>query len=153
MDLTPADCQIAHQRTHLLAPVRLSGTPRPSSSKPRMPPAPICRRTPKAEFGASLECDILADGVLADSFLRCGDCDHDEPAAFSCKRRGFFDNGGARRMVETATRRTGFVIPHVRVGRWVLIQAMRLPMPMPMPLRLLVAAQPKLVTADRWSLA
>ena len=38
------------------------------------------------------------------------------------------------------------VIPHVLVRQWVLIRVMRLPMPMPMPMRLLLAAQPKLVT-------
>ena len=49
-------------------------------------PAPTCRRTPKAEFDAFLECGILAHGFLR---MRCGDCGHDKPVAFDCKRRGF----------------------------------------------------------------
>jgi hypothetical protein len=81
------------------------------------------------EFDAFLECGILAHGFLR---LRCGDCGHDKLVAFSCKRRGFCPSCGARRMAQTAAHLVGHVIPHVPVR--------------PIPLRLLLAAQPKLVT-------
>ena len=45
-------------------------------------------------------------------------------------------------MAQTAVHLVGHVIPHVLVRQWVLIWVMRLPI----PLRLLLAAQPKLVT-------
>ena len=87
------------------------------------------------EFDAFLECGILAHGFLR---LRCGDCGHDKLVAFSCKRRGFCPSCGARRMAQTAAHLVDHVIPHVPVRQWVLS--------LPIPLRLLLAAQPKLVT-------
>jgi hypothetical protein len=51
------------------------------------------------EFGAFLECGILAHGFPR---LRCGECGHDKLLAFSCKRRGFCPSCGARRMPQTA---------------------------------------------------
>ena len=45
-------------------------------------------------------------------------------------------------MAQTAARLVDHVIPHVPVRQWVLIWVMR----PPIPLRLLLAAQPKLVT-------
>ena len=89
----------------------------------------------KDEFDAFLECGILAHGFLR---LRCGDCGHDKLVAFSCKRRGFCPSCGARRMAQTAAHLVDHVIPHVPVRQWVLS--------LPIPLRLLLAAQPKLVT-------
>jgi len=89
----------------------------------------------KDEFDAFLECGILAHGFLR---LRCGDCSHDTLVAFSCKRRGFCPSCGARRMAQTAAHLVDHVIPHVPVRQWVLS--------LPIPLRLLLAAQPKLVT-------
>ena len=89
----------------------------------------------KDEFDAFLECGILAHGFLR---LRCGDCGHDKLVAFSCKRRGFCPSCGARRMAQTAAHLVDHVIPHVPVRQWVLA--------LPIPLRLLLAAQPKLVT-------
>lgn len=86
----------------------------------------------KVEFDAFLEGGILAHGFLC---LRCGDCGHDKLVAFSCKRRGFCPSCGARRMSQTAAHLLDHVIPHVQ---WVLS--------LPIPLRLLLAAQPKLVT-------
>ena len=68
----------------------------------------------------------------------CGDCGHDKLLAFSCKRRGFCPSCGARRMAQTAAHLFDHVIPHVPVRQWVLS--------MPIPLRLLLAAQPELVT-------
>ncbi len=89
----------------------------------------------KDEFDAFLECGILAHGFLR---LRCSDCGHDKLVAFSCKRRGFCPSCGARRMAQTAAHLVDHVIPHVPVRQWVLS--------LPIPLRLLLAAQPKLVT-------
>jgi len=85
----------------------------------------------KDEFDAFLECGILAHGFLR---LRCGDCGHDKLVAFSCKRRGFCPSCGA----QTAAHLVDHVIPRVPVRQWVLS--------LPIPLRLLLAAQPKLVT-------
>jgi hypothetical protein len=87
------------------------------------------------EFDAFLECGILAHGFLR---LRCGDCGHDKLLAFSCKRRGFCPSCGARRMSQTAAHLADHVIPHVPVRQWVLS--------LPIPLRVLLAAQPELVT-------
>jgi Transposase zinc-binding domain len=90
----------------------------------------------KDEFDAFLECGILAHGFLR---LRCVDCAHDKLVAFSCKRRGFCPSCGARRMSETAAHLVDHVIPEVPVRQWVLS--------LPIPLRLLLAAQPELITA------
>ncbi|MCL4696393.1 MAG: transposase, partial [Burkholderiaceae bacterium] len=87
------------------------------------------------EFDAFLECGILAHGFLR---LRCGECGHDKLLAFSCKRRGFCPSCGARRMSQTAAHLVDRVIPHVPVRQWVLS--------LPIPLRVLLAAQPELVT-------
>ena len=89
----------------------------------------------KHEFDAFLACGILAHGFLR---LHCGDCGHDKLVAFSCKRRGFCPSCGARRMAQTAAHLVDHVIPQVPVRQWVLS--------LPIPLRLLLAAQPKLVT-------
>jgi hypothetical protein len=89
----------------------------------------------KNKFDAFLACGILAHGFLR---LRCGDCGHDKLVAFSCKRRGFCPSCGARRMAQTAAHLVNHVTPHVPVRQWVLS--------LPIPLRLLLAAQPKLVT-------
>ncbi len=89
----------------------------------------------KDEFDAFLECGILAHGFLR---LRCGECGHDKLLAFSCKRRGFCPSCGARRMSQTASHLVDHVIPHVPVRQWVLS--------LPIPLRVLLAAQPELVT-------
>ena len=89
----------------------------------------------KDEFDAFLECGILAHGFLR---LRCADCGHDKLLAFSCKRRGFCPSCGARRIAQTAAHLVNHVIPHVPVRQWVLS--------LPIPLRLLLAAQPQLLT-------
>ena len=89
----------------------------------------------KDEAEAFLECGILAHGFLR---LRCGECGHDKLLAFSCKRRGFCPSCGARRMSQTAAHLVDRVIPHVPVRQWVLS--------LPIPLRVLLAAQPELVT-------
>ncbi len=89
----------------------------------------------KDEFDAFLECGILAHGFLR---LRCGECGHDKLLAFSCKRRGFCPSCGARRMSQTAAHLVDHVTPHVPVRQWVLS--------LPIPPRVLLAAQPELVT-------
>jgi len=69
----------------------------------------------------------------------CADCGHDGLVAFSCKRRGFCPSCGARRISQSAAHLVDNVIPRVPVRRqWVLS--------LPIPLRLLLAAQPVLVT-------
>ena len=89
----------------------------------------------KDESEAFLECGILAHGFLR---LRCSDCGHDKLVAFSCKRRGFCPSWGGRRMAQMAAHLVDHVIPYVPVRQSVLS--------LPIPLRLLLAAQPKLVT-------
>jgi len=89
----------------------------------------------KDEFGAYLECGILAHGFLR---LRCADCGHDKLVAFSCKRCGLCPSCGARRMAQSAAHLVEHVIPRVPVRQWVLS--------LPIPLRLLLAAQPVVVT-------
>ena len=54
-------------------------------------------------------------------------------------RRGFCPSRGARRMSQTAAHLVDHVIPHVPVRQWVLS--------LPIPLRVLLAAQPELVTS------
>ena len=92
----------------------------------------------KDESDAFVECGILAHGFLR---MHCGDCGHDKLVAFSCKHRGFCPSCGAQRMSQTAAHLVDHVIPHVPVRQWVLA--------LPIPLRLLLAAQPKLVTPVR----
>ena len=93
----------------------------------------------KEEFDAFLECGILAHGFLR---LRCGDCGRDKLLAFSCKRRGFCPSCGARRMSQTAAHLVDHVIPHMPVRQWVRVCQLRLPI----ALRVLLVAQPELVT-------
>jgi len=64
------------------------------------------------EFGAFLDCGILAYGFLR---LRCGDCGHDKLVTFSCKRHGFCPTCGARRVAQTVAQLVDHVIPHVPV--------------------------------------
>jgi Putative transposase/Transposase zinc-binding domain len=87
------------------------------------------------EFDSFLSCGILAHGFLR---LHCGGCKQDQLLAFSCKRRGFCPSCGAKRMSETAAYLVDHVIPSVPVRQWVLS--------LPIALRVLLAAQPNLVT-------
>ncbi|MEO7853476.1 MAG: transposase zinc-binding domain-containing protein [Rubrivivax sp.] len=70
--------------------------------------------------------------------MRCGECGHDKLLAFICKRHAFCPSCGAPRMSQSAAHLVEHVIPHVPVRQWVLS--------VPIPLRLLLAAQPGLVT-------
>ncbi len=92
-------------------------------------------RFDKDEFDAFLEYGILAQGFLRP---RCGECGHDKLLACSRMRRGFCPSCGARRMSQTAAHLVDHVIRHVPVRQWVLTLRMQL--------RLLLAAQPELVT-------
>lgn len=50
--------------------------------------------------------DLLKSGRLENGFFRvcCLSCQHEKLLAFSCKRRGFYPNRGARRIAESACR-------------------------------------------------
>lgn len=87
------------------------------------------------EFASFLECGILAHLALT---LRCGACGHDKLLAFGCKRRGLCPSCGARRTSQTAAPLVDHAMVHVRVRQRVLSP--------PIPLRVLLAAQPELVT-------
>jgi hypothetical protein len=58
---------------------------------------------------------------------------------FTASGFGFCPSCGARRMAQTAAHLVDHVIPHVPVRQWVLS--------LPIPLRVLLAAQPELVTS------
>ena len=66
----------------------------------------------RGEFNAFLECGILEHGFLR---LRCGECAHDQLLAFSCKRRGFCPQCGARRMSQAVAHLVDKVIANVAV--------------------------------------
>jgi hypothetical protein len=89
----------------------------------------------KDEFDAFVECGILAHGLLR---LRCGECGHDKLLTFSCRPRESCPSCGAWRMSRNAAHLVDHVIPHVPVRQWVLS--------LPIPQRMLLAAQPELVT-------
>jgi Transposase zinc-binding domain len=89
----------------------------------------------KDEFDSFLSCGILAHGFLR---LHCSGCKQDQFLAFSCNRRGFCPSCGAKRVSETAAYLVDHVIPPVAVRQWVLS--------LPIALRVLLAAQPNLVT-------
>jgi hypothetical protein len=89
----------------------------------------------KDEFDTFVECGILAHGSLR---LRCAECGDNKLLAVSCRRRGFCPSCGARRMWQTSAPLADHVIPHVPVRQWVLS--------LPIRPRLLLAAQPELVT-------
>lgn len=69
-------------------------------------------RVIKDEFDGFLQWGILAHGFLR---LRCGECEHDKLLALSCKRRGFYPSGRARRMPQTAAHLVDHVVTHVPV--------------------------------------
>nr|WP_238526938.1 transposase zinc-binding domain-containing protein [Glaciecola nitratireducens] len=80
--------------------------------------------------------EFLRYGRLEYGFLRvvCGDCKHEKLVAFSCKRHGFCNSCGARRMAESAALLVDDVLRGYPVRQWVLS--------LPIPLRLLLARYP-----------
>jgi ribosomal protein S27E len=86
------------------------------------------------EFTDFLKCGRLEHGFLR---VRCENCRHEKPVAFSCKRRGFCPSCGARRMVESAALLVDEVFPVQPIRQWVLT--------VPFPLRFLFAAYPELM--------
>ena len=86
------------------------------------------------EFESFLQCGALANGFLR---LKCDSCAHEKLIAFSCKKRGFCNSCGARRMSEQAVFLTDWVLPKVRVRQWVLS--------VPIPMRYWMARNPKLM--------
>ena len=69
------------------------------------------------EFDDFLQCSRLEYGFLR---LRCEDCHHERLVAFSCKRRGFCPDCGARRMAESAALSVDAVFPEAPIRQWVL---------------------------------
>lgn len=87
------------------------------------------------KFEGYLRCGVLAHGFLR---LRCDECREDHLVGFSCKGRGFCPSCGARRMAQTAAHLVDEIFPDVPNRQWVLS--------LPIPLRVLLAAQPRLLT-------
>ena len=110
-------------RAPVMSPCARLGAARRPRRRPRAATAPRPRRGSAAPGRAG---------------CRCGECGHEQLLAFSCKHRGFCPSCGARRMSQTAAHLVDHVIPHVPVRQWVLS--------LPIPLRVLLAAQPELVT-------
>jgi hypothetical protein len=69
------------------------------------------------EFSASLQCGILAHGLLR---LGCDTCTHEMLLAFSCQRRGFCPSCAGRRMAQMAAHLVEQVIPWVPTRQWVV---------------------------------
>jgi len=83
------------------------------------------------EFDEFLKCGRLEHGFLR---VRCEACHDEKLLAFSCKKRGFCDSCGARRMVDSAALLVDEILPHQPMRQWVLT--------VPFPLRFLFASQP-----------
>ena len=69
------------------------------------------------EFEDYLECGRLEHGFLR---VRCADCHAERLLAFSCKRRGFCPNCGARRMAKGAALLVDEVQTREPMRQWVL---------------------------------
>ena len=89
----------------------------------------------RQKFEEYLKCGLLEHGFLR---VKCDRCRHEHLVMFSCKRRGFCPNCGARRMVESAAHLVDHVFPEAPVRQFVLT--------FPFPLRLLLAAEPKVLS-------
>ncbi len=86
------------------------------------------------EFADYLKCGRMEHGFLR---VQCTHCHHEHLVAFSCKRRGFCPNCGARRMAESAALLVDEVLPEQPLRQWVLS--------FPFPLRFLFASRPDLM--------
>ena len=69
------------------------------------------------EFRSFLDCGILERGFIR---VRCDACGLDRLVPFSCKKRGFCNSCGGRRMSDTATHLVDRVFPRAPVRQWVL---------------------------------
>jgi hypothetical protein len=69
------------------------------------------------EFRSFIDCGVLARGFVR---VHCDDCGLDRFVPYSCKKRGFCNSCGGRRMSETAAHLVDSVFPHVPVRQWVL---------------------------------
>ncbi len=69
------------------------------------------------EFREFLNCGILAEGFIR---VHCDACGLDRVVPFSCKKRGFCNSCGGRRMSDTAAHLVDRVFPRVPVRQWVL---------------------------------
>ena len=69
------------------------------------------------EFREFLNCGILAQGFIR---VHCDTCGLDRVVPFSCKKRGFCNSCGGRRMSDTAAHLVDRVFPAVPVRQWVL---------------------------------
>jgi hypothetical protein len=69
------------------------------------------------EFREFLDCGVLARGFLR---VHCDACGLDRLVPFSCKKRGFCNSCGGRRMSDTAAHLADRVFPRVPVRQWVL---------------------------------
>ncbi len=83
------------------------------------------------EFDQYLKCGMLEHGFLR---VRCESCHDEKRVAFSCKKRGFCPNCGARRMADSAALLVDDILPRQPMRQWVLS--------FPFPLRFLFASKP-----------
>ena len=88
----------------------------------------------KKEFEEFLKCGLPSHGFLR---LQCASCKQEKLVAFSCKKRGFCPNCGAKRMAESSAHLLDEVFPPKPLRQWVLS--------FPFPLRFLLAREPKLI--------
>lgn len=88
----------------------------------------------RSEFEEYLKCGGLEYGFLR---VRCEDCHNEHLVAFSCKRRGFCPNCGARRMAESAALLVDDILPYESIRQWVLS--------FPFQLRFLFASYPHIM--------
>ncbi len=83
------------------------------------------------EFDAYLKCGRLEHGFFR---LRCEACHDERLVGFSCKKRGFCNSCGVRRMADSAALLVDDILPHKSMRQWVLS--------VPFPLRFLFAREP-----------
>jgi hypothetical protein len=76
-----------------------------------------CLRSFEREFRSFIDCGVLARGFIR---VHCDDCGLDRFVPYSCKKRGFCNSCGGRRMSDTAAHLVDRVLPHVPVRQWVL---------------------------------
>ncbi len=133
--MAPRSTTLATARSRPRCTAWCSSMPRPSSPRPKRPPAPTCRSSSKT---SSTPSSNAASWPMAS----CG-CAAPTAATTSWSRSAASAGGFAPRAARDAWRRPRRIwwttsSAQVPVRQWVLS--------LPIPLRLLLAAQPKLVT-------